>query len=73
MPRATAATASPHLGHPSERSELRYGVRGLSFGDVCSLSPPRGLHWEGYKVSHMVKVSAPHVLDKVRGGIIHDS
>ena len=48
--------------HPSERSELRYGVRGLGFGVVSPLSPPRGLHWGGYKTSHMVKVSALHVL-----------
>ena len=47
--------------YPSERSELRYGVWGLGNHVVRSLSPPRGLHWEGYKVSHMVKVSALHV------------
>ena len=54
--------ASTEKLNPSERSELRYGVRGLGFHCVVPLSPPRGLCWEGYNTSHMVKVSALHVL-----------
>ena len=35
--------------YPSERSELRYRVKGVPFPVVYPLSPPRGLHWEGFK------------------------
>ena len=35
--------------YPSERSELRYRVQGVPFHVGYPLSPPRGLHWEGFK------------------------
>ena len=47
----------------SQRAK-RAAVWGMGLGNhvVRSLSPPRGLNWEGYKGSDMVKVSALHVL-----------
>ena len=35
--------------NPSERSELRYRVQGVEIPVGYPLSPPRGLHWEGFK------------------------
>ena len=35
--------------YPSERSELRYRVQGVPFPVGYPLSPPRVLHWEGFK------------------------
>ena len=37
------------FNYPSERSELRDRVQGVPFHVVYPLSPPRGLHWEGFK------------------------
>ena len=48
--------------YPASEASCGMGVQGVAIRVVSSLSPPRGLHWEGFKASGKVKVDVENVL-----------